>query len=182
MGAMSGMSGFEKDMCDISESILTDALKFVVRPILEDSNIALDSVNVLSVRHDSISTLDSVTVLDSQQTGTVLYVTVKISGLYRPTVEQNLGEIIINAFNSGKRNDFQAALGDDFFGGVIWVHLSSKNNESLPAPPSPMASITFSTSFEDYSKINDITPDQDGNDIPTLEVVSEYLLFVLLRP
>ena len=122
----------DKNMGEGATRTFKKALLLVIEPILEASNIALDSV----------------TVLDSQHTGTVLYVTVKISGLYRPSVEQNLGEIIINAFNTGAQTAFRAALGNNFFGGVIGVFLSLKSNESIPAPtptPPPTVSIKIET-------------------------------------
>ena len=81
--------------------------------------------------------LDSVGILDSRQSGTILYVDVKVSGLYRPQVEQNLGQIIIDAFNAGAQKDFTSALGNNYFSGVIGVFLSLKKNESRPAPPVP---------------------------------------------
>ncbi|KAL7494113.1 hypothetical protein ACHAWT_003004, partial [Skeletonema menzelii] len=111
----------EKPMDQAAERTFTKALSTVLEKTLKVNNMILDSVGIL----------------DSRQSGTILYVDVKVSGLYRPQVEQNLGQIIIDAFNAGAQKDFTSALGNNYFSGVIGVFLSLKKNESRPAPPVP---------------------------------------------
>mmetsp|Transcript_3651 Transcript_3651/g.6089 ORF Transcript_3651/g.6089 Transcript_3651/m.6089 type:complete len:249 (+) Transcript_3651:1326-2072(+) len=80
------MIGVVKPMDEAAESTLTQTLSTFLEPILAESKIALDSVGIIG---------------DSQHSGVMLDVRVKFSGLYRPSVEQNLGGIIIGAFSCG---------------------------------------------------------------------------------
>lgn len=119
-------------MDQAAERTFTKALSIVLEPTLKAFNIVLDSVSIM----------------DSRQTGTILYVNAKIMAQSRPQVqeEQNLGQIIINAFNSGAQREFTAALGNNYYSGVIGVFLSLQKNESRPAPPptpAPTLSITL---------------------------------------
>lgn len=120
-------------MDQAAERTFTKALSIVLEQTLKADNIVLDSVSIM----------------DSRQTGTILYVNVRIMAQSRPKVqeEQNLGQIIINAFNSGAQQEFTASLGNNYYSGVIGVFLSLKKNESRPAPP-PTPAPTLSIKIE----------------------------------
>jgi len=126
------MIGVQTPMDEAAESTLTQTLTTFLEPILEDSNIALDSVGIIG---------------DPQHLGVMLDVNVKFTGLYRPPVEQNLGGIIMGAFNSGAQNAFSSSViiqnafisalssQGSYFSGVVSVLLTLKENGSRPAPP-----------------------------------------------
>ena len=120
-------------MDQAAERTFTKALNIVLDQTLKAKNIVLDSVSIMDSRH----------------TGTILYVNVKIMAQSRPQVqeEQNLGQDIIDAFNSGAQKEFTASLGNNYYNGVIGVFLSLKKNESKPAPP-PTPAPTLSIKFE----------------------------------
>ena len=126
------MIRIERPMDQAAERTFIKALTLVLEQILNAFNIVLDSV----------------TVMDSRHTGTILYTNVKLLGLHRPQIEINLGQIVIDAFNSGAQQEFTNALGNNYFSGVIGVFLSLKKNESRPAPPptpAPTVSIKVET-------------------------------------
>eukprot|EP00577_Skeletonema_sp_RCC1716_P026376 CAMPEP_0113427560 /NCGR_PEP_ID=MMETSP0013_2-20120614/31373_1 /TAXON_ID=2843 ORGANISM="Skeletonema costatum, Strain 1716" /NCGR_SAMPLE_ID=MMETSP0013_2 /ASSEMBLY_ACC=CAM_ASM_000158 /LENGTH=200 /DNA_ID=CAMNT_0000316007 /DNA_START=318 /DNA_END=917 /DNA_ORIENTATION=- /assembly_acc=CAM_ASM_000158 len=124
------MIGVQTPMDEAAESTLTQTLTTFLEPILEDSNIALDSVGIIG---------------DPQHLGVMLDVNVKFTGLYRPPVEQNLGGIIMGAFNSGAQNAFSSSViiqnafisalssQGSYFSGVVSVLLTLKENGSRPA-------------------------------------------------
>jgi hypothetical protein len=114
------MIGIETPSDEAAESTFAQTLSAVVKSILEDSKIALNSVTTIG---------------DSQHMGTILDLNVKFSGLYRPPVEQNLGGIIIEGFNSETQDAFVSALSNqgDYFSGVSGVLLTLKEDESRPA-------------------------------------------------
>ncbi len=126
------MIGVQSPMDDAAESALTETLSAFLAPIFEETNIALDSVGVIG---------------DPQQSGVMLDVNVKFSGLYRPPMEQNLGQIIIDAFNGKAQtplsspvivhNTFISLLGSEtsFYSGVVSALLTLQNYGSRPVPP-----------------------------------------------
>jgi len=127
------MIRIERPMDQAAERTFIKALTLVLEQIMNAFNIVLDSV----------------TVMDSRQTGTILYTNVKLLGLHRPQMMAiNLGQLVIDAFNSGAQQEFTNALGNNYFSGVIGVFLSLKKNESRPAPPptpAPTVSIKVET-------------------------------------
>lgn len=131
------MIGIETPTDEAAESTFAEILSVVVKPILEDSNIALNSVTTFG---------------DSQHMGTILDVNVKFSGLYRPPVVQNLGGIIIEGFDFETQDAFVSALSNqgDYFSGVSGVLLTLKEEDSLPASlptsaPTPTGGIQIET-------------------------------------
>lgn len=123
------MVGIETPMDEAAESTFTQTLSVLLKSILADSDIDLNYVTTIG---------------DSQHMGTILDVNVKFSGLYRPVVEQNLGGIIIEAFNTDTQNAFVSALNNqgDYFSGASSVILTLKQSGSRPAPtPAPTGGV-----------------------------------------
>lgn len=120
-------------MDQAAQRTFTKALSIVLEQTLTANNIVLDSVSIM----------------DSRQTGTILYVDVKIMAQSRPQVQEdhNLGQVIINGFNSGGQKQLTDSLGSNYYSGVIGVFLSLKKNESTPAPP-PTPAPTLSIKLE----------------------------------
>lgn len=132
------MIGVQSPLDEAAENTLTQTLSTFLAPILEETNVALDSVGII----------------DSQQSGVMLDVNVKFTGLYRPSMEQNLGQIVIDAFN-GKaqtalsepvivQNTFISLLSSESssFSGVVSALLTLQNYGFRPVPsptPSPTA-------------------------------------------
>lgn len=132
------MIGVQSPLDESAENTLSQILSTFLAPVLEETNTALDSVSII----------------DSQQSGVMLDVNVKFTGLYRPSVEQNLGQIIIDAFN-GKANTALSApvivqntfisllsSGSSSYSGVVSALLTLQNYGSRPVPsptPSPTA-------------------------------------------
>src|SRR5210317_1596859 len=92
-------------MDEVAIATFSEAMTTVLSPILEELNIALDSV----------------TVTDQQNLGTILDVNVRFSGYYRPPMEQSLGGVIIDAFDTEIQNVLISTLNDqggEYFSGV----------------------------------------------------------------
>lgn len=138
------MIGVQTPMNEAAKNTLTQTLSDFLEPILEASNIALDSVTVVG---------------NPQHSGVMLDVSVKFTGLYRPTVEQNLGRIIIAAFSSGTQNAYSSSVimqnafisslssQGSYFNGVVSVLLTLKENGSRPAPPPTPPPVAAPTMF-----------------------------------
>eukprot|EP00986_Skeletonema_menzelii_P012582 scaffold6985_cov139-Skeletonema_menzelii.AAC.4 len=139
------MIGVVKPMDEAAESTLTQTLSTFLEPILAESKIALDSVGIIG---------------DSQHSGVMLDVRVKFSGLYRPSVEQNLGGIIIGAFSCGTQtyssssvvmqNAFISSLSshDSYYSGVVSIlsTLEENGSRSLPSPTTPAPTVQIENS------------------------------------
>src|SRR5210317_947210 len=114
--------GIETTMDEVATATFSEAMTTVLSPILEELNIALDSV----------------TVTDQQNLGTILDVNVRFSGYYRPPMEQSLGGVIIDAFDTEMQNAFISTLNNqgEYFSGVQeggGVILALIEDDSTPA-------------------------------------------------
>lgn len=129
--------GIETTMDEVATATFSEAMTTVLSPILEELNIALDSV----------------TVTDQQNLGTILDVNVKFSGYYRPPIEQSLGGVIIDAFNTEIQNAFISTLnnqGGEYFsgvqeGGVILALIEDESREATVPTFAPSGSIQIET-------------------------------------
>ena len=138
------MIGVENPMDEAAESTLTQTLVAILEPILAESKIALDTVGIIG---------------NLQHSGVMLDVRVKFSGLYRPSVEQNLGGIIIGAFSSGTQTSLSSSVvmqstfisslssQDSYYSGVVSILSTLEENGSRPLPsPTPAPTIQIENS------------------------------------
>ena len=134
-------------MDEVATATFSEAMTTVLSPILEELNIALDSV----------------TVTDQQNLGTILDVNVRFSGFYRPPIEQSLGGVIIDAFDTEMQNSFISTLnnqGGEYFSGVQegGVILALIEDDSTPASLptlAPSGSIQIETLPSDTSSVEE---------------------------
>ena len=111
---------FDATMDEVATATFSETMTTVLSPILEELNIALDSV----------------TVTDQQMLGAILDVNVRFSGFYRSPIEQSLGGVIIDAFDTEIQNSFISTLnnqGGEYFSGVTGVILALMEDNSKPA-------------------------------------------------
>lgn len=129
--------GIETIMDEVATATFSEAMTTVLSPILEELNIALDSV----------------TVTDQQNLGTILDVNVRFSGFYRPPTEQSLGGVIIDAFDTDTQNALISTLnnqGGEYFSGVqeggVILALMEDNSKPASLPTlAPSGSIQIET-------------------------------------
>jgi hypothetical protein len=138
-------------MDEVATATFSEAMTTVLSPILEELNIALDSV----------------TVTDQQNLGTILDVNVRFSGFYRPPMEQSLGGVIIDAFDTEMQNSFISTLnnqGGEYFSGVQegGVILALIEDDSTPASLPTMAP---SGSIQIETLPSDTTPPQTSSSV-----------------